>query len=111
MDSGEHPLLGAVSGTSAMLSKSDASMLSTTSTLKNNLDVFMGTLTADVNSKLATVQSNVNALYAKSARNVVKLQQAREESLRLQTQNLEHKTGQPAWHRLWVSFLSKICHF
>merc|ERR1711871_198529 len=77
--------------TSAMLTKSDASMISTTSTLKNNLDTFMGTLTADVSSKLATVQSNVNALYAKSARNVVKLQQAREESLRLQTQNLEEK--------------------
>eukprot|EP01052_Picozoa_sp_SAG31_P004472 SAG31_NODE_185_length_20953_cov_17.235398_10_plen_2809_part_00 len=76
---------------SAMLTKSDASMVSTTSTLKSNLDTFMGTLTADVASKMATVQSNVNTLYAKSARNVVKLQQAREESLRLQTQNLEEK--------------------
>merc|ERR1711871_760396 len=77
--------------TSAMLTKSDASMISTTSTLKNNLDTFMGQLSTDVSTKMATVQSNVNALYAKSARNVVKLQQAREESLRLQTQNLEEK--------------------
>merc|ERR1712146_490486 len=78
-------------GNSAMLTKSDASMVSTSSALKSNLDTFMGTLTADVASKMATVQSNVNTLYAKSARNVVKLQQAREESLRLQTQNLEEK--------------------
>ena len=76
---------------SAMLTRSDATMVSTTSTLKNNLDTFMGTLSTDISTKLAAVQTNVNALYAKSARNVVKLQQAREESLRLQTTNLEEK--------------------
>merc|ERR1712146_372421 len=65
--------------------------VSTSSALKSNLDTFMGTVSADVSSKIASVQSNVNTLYAKSARNVVKLQQAREESLRLQTQNLEEK--------------------
>merc|ERR1711901_2258 len=47
----------------------------------------MGTVAA----AKSTTQTKVDALYAKAERNAIKVQQAKEESLRLQTTNLEAK--------------------
>merc|ERR1712216_570517 len=46
---------------------------------------------ATVAAAKSTTQTKVDALYAKTERNAIKVQQAKEESLRLQTTNLEAK--------------------
>jgi hypothetical protein len=77
--------------TSAALTRSDAAMVANTATMKSNLDTKVAATAATIETTLAAVQTKVDTLYSKSARNAVKLQQAREESLRLQTKNLEEK--------------------
>merc|ERR1712166_113954 len=58
---------------------------------KTKLETVAATVVATVAASKTATQTNVDLLYAKAERNQIKVQQAKEESLRLQTTNLEAK--------------------
>merc|ERR1712195_397863 len=58
---------------------------------KTKLETVAATVVATVAASKTATQTNVDLLYAKAERNQIKVQQAKDESLRLQTTNLEAK--------------------
>merc|ERR1719253_1473005 len=75
----------------ASLAKSDGALATGTSGTQAAIEASVNTVVATVAAAKSTTQTKVDALYAKTERNAIKVQQAKEESLRLQTTNLEAK--------------------
>merc|ERR1711871_774345 len=75
----------------AEIKQSDNAIASGTSGTKTKLETVAASVVATVAPSKSATQTNVDALYAKAERNAIKVQQAKEESLRLQTTNLEAK--------------------
>jgi len=75
----------------AEISKSDSALTAGTAGTKTKLETVAATVVATVAASKTATQTNVDLLYAKAERNQIKVQQAKEESLRLQTTNLEAK--------------------
>jgi len=75
----------------AEIKQSDNAIASGTSGTKTKLETVAASVVATVAASKTATQTNVDALYAKAERNAIKVQQAKEESLRLQTTNLEAK--------------------
>merc|ERR1712091_576860 len=77
--------------TAAEIKQSDEAHATGTSGTKTKLETVAASVVATVAASKTATQTNVDALYAKTERNAIKVQQAKEESLRLQTTNLEAK--------------------
>jgi hypothetical protein len=77
--------------TSAAISKSNEAMTSAIATTNSKLKTHATTVQTELSTTKAATQAKVDALYAKMERNAIVIQQAREESLRSQTSNLEAK--------------------
>ena len=75
----------------AEITKSDSALTAGTAGTKTKLETVAATVVATVAASKTATQTNVDLLYAKAERNQIKVQQAKEESLRLQTTNLEAK--------------------
>ena len=75
----------------AEIKQSDNAIASGTSGTKTKLETVAASVVATVAASKTATQTSVDALYAKAERNAIKVQQAKEESLRLQTTNLEAK--------------------
>jgi hypothetical protein len=75
----------------AAIKKSDNAGNAETSGTKTKLETVTESVVATVAAAKSTTQTKVDALYAKTERNAIKVRQAKEESLRLQTSNLEAK--------------------
>merc|ERR1711939_1168521 len=75
----------------AAITKSDSAITAGTAGTKTRLEAVTASVVATVAAAKSTTQTNVDALYAKTERNAIKVRQAKEESLRLQTTNLEAK--------------------
>jgi hypothetical protein len=75
----------------AEIKQSDNAIATGTSGTKTKLETVAASVVATVAASKTATQTNVDALYAKAERNAIKVQQAKEESLRLQTTNLEAK--------------------
>jgi hypothetical protein len=77
--------------TAAAITKSDSAITAGTTGTKTKLETVAASVVATVAASKTATQTNVDALYAKTERNAIKVRQAKEESLRLQTTNLEAK--------------------
>jgi hypothetical protein len=77
--------------TTAAITKSNAAITASTNSVKAKLQTHATTVDSSVTSSKAATQKKVDALYSKMERNAIVIQQAREESLRSQTSNLEAK--------------------
>merc|ERR1711939_366948 len=75
----------------AEIKQSDEAHATGTSGTKTKLETVAASVVATVAASKTATQTNVDALYAKTERNAIKIQQAKEESLRLQTTELEAK--------------------
>jgi hypothetical protein len=75
----------------AAISKSDLSLSTGTAGTKTKLENAASSVYTTVEAAKVATQAKVDALYAKTERNAIKIQQAKEESLRLQTTELEAK--------------------
>eukprot|EP01043_Picozoa_sp_COSAG02_P040014 COSAG02_NODE_3204_length_7176_cov_1.990391_5_plen_1475_part_00 len=75
----------------AGITKSDDAGTAATAGTKTKLQAVTESVVATVAAAKSTTQTKVDALYAKTERNAIKVRQAKEESLRLQTSNLEAK--------------------
>ena len=75
----------------AEIKQSDNAIASGTAGTKTKLETVAASVVATVAASKTATQTSVDALYAKAERNAIKVQQAKEESLRLQTTNLEAK--------------------
>merc|ERR1711939_907412 len=75
----------------AAIKKSDNAGIAETAGTKTKLETVAASVVATVAASKTATQTNVDALYAKTERNAIKVRQAKEESLRLQTTNLEAK--------------------
>jgi hypothetical protein len=75
----------------AAIAKSNTALTSKTSTTSAALQTHASSVQSTLTSTKAATQARVDALYAKTERNAIVVQQAREESLRSQTANLEAK--------------------
>merc|ERR1711939_863486 len=75
----------------AAITKSDSAITAGTTGTKTKLETVAASVVATVAASKTATQTNVDALYAKTERNAIKVRQAKEESLRLQTTNLEAK--------------------
>merc|ERR1711871_1926626 len=76
---------------SAAIHKSDSDGMAETAGTKTKLESVAESVVATVAAVKSTTQNKVDALHAKTERNAIKVRQAKEESLRLQTTNLEAK--------------------
>merc|ERR1711865_1122038 len=77
--------------TQATITKSNAALTAKDSSTNSKLQLHATGTAASVSASKAATQLKVDALYAKMERNAIVIQQAREESLRSQTSNLEAK--------------------
>jgi hypothetical protein len=77
--------------TSAAIMKSNKAMTTSTTSTNSKLKTHAATVQTELSTTKAATQAKVDALYAKMERNAIVIQQAREESLRSQTSNLEAK--------------------
>merc|ERR1712023_52064 len=75
----------------AAIAKSNTALTSKTSSTSAALQSHATTVQTTLTDTKAATQARVDALYAKAERNAIVVQQAREESLRSQTSNLEAK--------------------
>merc|ERR1712146_643216 len=75
----------------AEIKLSDNEIAAGTSDTKTKLETVAANVVATVAASKSATQTNVDALHARAERNAIKIQQAKEESLRLQTTNLEAK--------------------
>merc|ERR1711968_312221 len=75
----------------AAIQKSDNAGNAETAGTKTKLETVTESVVATVAAAKSMTQTKVDALYAKAERNAIKVRQAKEESLRLQTSNLEAK--------------------
>jgi hypothetical protein len=75
----------------AAIAKSNTALTSKTSSTSATLQSHATTVQTTLTDTKAATQARVDALYAKAERNAIVVQQAREESLRSQTSNLEAK--------------------
>merc|ERR1711871_299815 len=75
----------------ATITKSDSAGVAETAGTKTKLETVTASVVATVAAAKSATQTNVDALYSKTERNAIKVRQAKEESLRLQTTNLEAK--------------------
>merc|ERR1711871_1927428 len=76
---------------SAAIKQSDDAGVAETAGTKTKLETVTASVVATVAAAKSATQTNVDALYSKTERNAIKVRQAKEESLRLQTSNLEAK--------------------
>merc|ERR1712224_925802 len=76
---------------SAAIAKSNTALSTKTSSTSARLQSHATSVQTTINDSKAATQQRVDALYAKTERNAIVIQQAREESLRSQTSNLEAK--------------------
>merc|ERR1712146_854262 len=76
---------------SAAIAKSNTALSTKTSSTSAALQSHATTVQTTINDSKAATQRRIDALYAKTERNAIVVQQAREESLRSQTSNLEAK--------------------
>merc|ERR1711988_579608 len=76
---------------SAAIAKSNTALSTKTSSTSARLQSHATSVQTTINDSKAATQQRVDALYAKAERNAIVVQQAREESLRSQTSNLEAK--------------------
>jgi len=77
--------------TTATITKSNAAITAKTSSTNSKLQTHATTVQTSLTTDKAATQVKVDALYAKMERNAIVIQQAREESLRSQSTNLEAK--------------------
>merc|ERR1711939_1052949 len=75
----------------ASLAKSDGALATGTSGTQAAIEASVNTVVSTVANAKAATLLKVEQLHAKTERNAIKVQQAHEESLRLQTSNLEAK--------------------